>query len=333
METTWRFLINQFLNASVKSYKKTLKLSNYHDAYLNKMMQEQPLDPDWATLYNRYHPFHQAFVEEYAKWKSGGGNRKGQTLNLRQQLKMLITKVNRWGALIQIIPGFEKGKPDYVALFPQGHKPFNFGAITGRVNAVKELSQSLKPYALVNPAIQIVKDEVDTFYTALSMARNTQQGAKGGTKQRSTQVETKRIEAMTEQFRNLGFLINKSAENLSFIAPFFELNVLRDRSQWLYTGTLPAGKTEAVLIHTFVADDELELKITSNDAVPADAQVQLYLASAAGGTDSAAINLSSNKAKITINVADFGISDYGRHRHLTVVNSTTYTFHYEIELL
>ena len=64
MELIWHYLVNQFLNATVGNYKKALKLSNYHDAYLKKMMDEHPGDPDWATLYNRYHNFHQMYVDE-----------------------------------------------------------------------------------------------------------------------------------------------------------------------------------------------------------------------------------------------------------------------------
>ena len=52
MKMTWQFLVNQFLVATRKSYKKALKLSNYHDAYLKKVMYENQGDPDWAILYN-----------------------------------------------------------------------------------------------------------------------------------------------------------------------------------------------------------------------------------------------------------------------------------------
>jgi len=34
METTWKYLINQFIVATRDNYKKALKLSNYHDAAL-----------------------------------------------------------------------------------------------------------------------------------------------------------------------------------------------------------------------------------------------------------------------------------------------------------
>ena len=64
----WQYLVNQFLVATRRNYKKALKLSNYHDAYLKKMMTDNPGDPDWATLYNRYHPFHVTYTGIYTEW-------------------------------------------------------------------------------------------------------------------------------------------------------------------------------------------------------------------------------------------------------------------------
>lgn len=333
MEIIWHYLVNQFLNATVDNYKKALKLSNYHDAYLKKMMDDNPMQPDWATLYNRYHPFHLAFVDEYTKWKSAGGSQKGQTLNLDQLLNLLITKVNRWDAQVQLTSGFEKGTPNFLAIFPQGHKPFITGAKTTRVSTVKELGENMQPFALANPAIATVKAEVDAFYTILDDARDTQESAKGGTKQKSAEVENKRVVVMIEQYRDLGFLINKGAEVPSFIAPFFELNVLRGHNQVLFTGTLDAGENEPVLVHTFVTDDEITLEITSAAPLPVDAQVQFYLATTAGGTDSTAVTVTANETKITIQAVAFSITEYGTHRYLTAINNTSYELHYEVELI
>ncbi|MGE0638019.1 MAG: hypothetical protein AB7P01_16365 [Bacteroidia bacterium] len=333
METIWHYLLNQFLNATVNNYKKALKLSNYHDAYLLKMMNENPMDPDWATLYNRYHPFHVAYVTEYTKWKTAGGVQKGQTLNLDQMLVLLVTKLNRWDAQVQSVAGFEKGTPNYLTIFPQGYKPFNSGAKTARVNAVKVLAETLEPFSLVNPAILAIKGEVDLFYTQIDTARDTQEGAKGGTKQKSEEVENKRVDVMTEEYRDLGFLINKTAEDPERIAPFFELQVLRSHNQVLFTGTLDANENEPVLVHSFVADDELEFEITTTETVPASTQVAFYLATTAGGTDSSPVFVGVNQAKLKIQASAFGISDYGTHRFLTAVNLSTHELHYKVELL
>ena len=49
---------------------------------------------------------------------------------------------------------------------------------------------------------------------------------------------------MTKEYRDLGFLINKGAEDPDRIAPFFELQVLREHNQVIFTGTLDANENE-----------------------------------------------------------------------------------------
>lgn len=327
MERTWHFLVNQFLMATIRSYKKALKLSNYHDAYLKKKMDDHPAEPDWATLYNRYHPFHVAYVAVYSDWKNAGGQQGGQTLNLDQMLTLLVSKASKWSITVQGV--FEKNTLEYKALFPKGLKIFSNGAYIDRITAVQTLGTALAPHA----ALATLKTEVDNFYTALDNARDNQEGAKGDTKSGSTEVENGRQHIMTEQYRNLGFLINKGAQNPALIEPFFELSILRDHRQTLFTGTLDPAETEQVLIHTFVEDDELELNLTGETTVPAGTQVQLYLASIAGGTNSTPVNMTVNTGKQTIQASAFGALDFGTHRYLTIVNSTGYEMHYEIELL
>lgn len=327
MERTWHYLVNQFIMATSRSYKKALKLSNYHDAYLKKRMDDNPLDPDWATLYNRYHPLHLAYVNSYNLWKNAGGQQSGRTLNLEQLLILLATKAAKWSITVQGV--FDKKTGQYKALFPQGLKLFTNGAYVTRIAAVQTLGTALTPHA----ALAALKTEVDTFYTAIDLARDTQEGTKGATKQQSETLEADRILIMTEQYRNLGFLINKGAENPLLIEPFFELQILRDHRQVLFTGTLDPAETEQVLIHTFVADDELELNLTGADTIPAGTQVQVYLASTPGGTNSTAVNMIVNNGKVTIEASAFGAIDFGTHRYLTVVNTTAFEMHYEIELL
>lgn len=333
METIWHYLVNQFLNVTKENYKKMLKLSNYHDAYLKKMMDQNPMEPDLALLYNRYHPFHEAFFAAYTAWKAAGGTQKGQTLTLDQLLVLLITKANKWDSLVQAVDGFEKGTGNYLTLFPQGHYPFNTGATTARVAAVKTLSNNLDPFSLTNPAILMVKGLVDAFYTQLDGVRDNQEGSKGGTQQKSAEVETKRIVVATEQYRDLGFLINKGAEVPSYITPFFELKVLRSHEQVHFTGTLDAGENEAVLEHTFVDDDELVLEITTTETVPASTQAVFYLATTPNGTDSTPVTVKANAAKIKVLASEFGAIDFATHRFLTAVNSTTFELHYVVELL
>jgi len=329
MEEPWHYLIDQFVTSTLENYKKALKLTNYHDAYLNKMQVDYPSDPDWATLYNRYSPFHQAYVGAYSNWKIAGGQQKGQTLNVDQMLSLLTTRVATWDMQVQLVPGYQKGTSNYLTLFPQGRRPFNTGGKAARKDAVMNLGLQLSAIA----PLAAIGGTVTAFYNQLDTATDTQESAKGGTKAMSTEVEIKRVEVMTEQYRNLGFLINKTADHPERIAPFFELNVLRESNQVIYTGTLDPSETEPVLIHTFVADDELQLEIKGDPATPAGTMVQFYLAPVAGGTTGTAVNVEVNAAPLSITAAAFGITDYGTHRFLTAVNTNGVELHYVVELL
>lgn len=333
MEKIWHYLINQFTNSTRDNYKKMLKLSNYHDARLKKMMIDNPTDPEWAVLYNRYHAFHEAYVKAYTNWKSAGGQQKGQTLNIGQLLVLLRTKINKWDALIQAVDGFEKGGANHLALFPKGHRPFVAGAKAAKVNAVKVLGESLAPFALAHLELVAVKGLIDTFSTQLNDARTNHEGTKGGTKSKSATVEAQRIIVGTEQYRSLGSLMAKCADKPLTIAPFFELVVLRDHKQVLFTGTLDASEQEPVLTHSFVADDELALEITTSESVSPETQVAFYLATTSGGTDSSPVIVNANAAKTIIPISAFGISDYGTHRYLTAVNLSSFELHYKVELL
>lgn len=132
---------------------------------------------------------------------------------------------------------------------------------------------------------------------------------------------------MTEQYRNLGYLIDKNADDTDAIAPFFELSILRNHRQTVFTGTLEPGENEAILIHTFVADDQISFKLTGTGSA------QFYLANIANGTNSTVLNITGDEAETVVEAAVFAPADYGTHRFLTGINSGPTPLHYEIELL
>jgi hypothetical protein len=331
MNAPWHYLVNQFVSVTRKNFTKAFKLSNYHDAYLNRMKNEDPADPDWALLYNRYHPVHLDFVTIDTAWKNAGGQQQGQTLNVDQLLELLNAKVNKWDALIQSETGFEKGTANYVSIFPQGRYPFNNGGKTERVEAVNVLAMNIAAY----PPLNAVKLLVADYFQLLEAAHDGQEGAKGSTKSKGQEVDIQRMETMAQQYRNLGFLMDKYFRTPQFVQPFFDLNVLRESRQTEFTGTLHPKENEAILIHTFVADDELQLQITAeaSSSNSPHLPVEFYLATMANGTDSVAAIVIPNAAAITISAADFGIVNYGTHRYLTVVNPNSEVMRYVVQLL
>ncbi len=320
METTWHYLVNQFINATTKSYKKALKLSNYHDAILKKAKTENPGIPEYTTMYDRYNLVHLAYVDAYNQWKNAGGAQEGQTLNIDQLLVLLLNKIIKWEA--QVIGVFDKTSPEYKAIFPNGKYPFNSGYKDTRIMAVQTLATALKPYA----TLAATYTEVDAFYTTLDDARDNQEGAKGATKAQSEAVEINRLRAMNMQYRNLGLLMDFLGKTPLLIAPFFELSVLRNHLQVLFTGTLEVAEKEAVLIHTFVADDEFKIKLEGAG------EVKFYLGSQSLETNSTPLVVNTD-LETTYSASVFGDIDFGTHRFLTAVNTGGTEVHYEIELL
>lgn len=310
MNKIWHYLDNQFLNVASRNYKKAMQISNIHDAVLKNKMDNNP-DPDYALLYNRYHPLHLALVADYNTWKSKGGSQEGATLNLDQQLALMTGKIENWDTRVKMI--YAKGTPRYRTIFPDARNPFNRGTIESRKDAIQQLSLNIGN----DPLLVSVKDEVDAYYTDLDNALDTQSGAKSVKKDFSSAVRLSVTAAMNMQYRNLGFLMNK-LEVTEQIANFFAVNLLRESDQRIYTGTLDPLENEAVLIHTFMADDEIRLKADG------DAGVKFYLGTTPNNTDGNGITVNANQ-EITITASQFNPTDYATHRYLTAVNVTDNT--------
>jgi hypothetical protein len=306
MEKLWQYLQNQFVNATEGNYKKTVKLSNYHDADLNTKKVTEPL---LVPIYARYHPLHVTLIAEYNAWKSASGSQKGKTSALELLLESTYLNMNGWDVAVQ--SQFLKGTPEYIAIFPEGRKPFTKGSVDDRINAYDTLSKNMLPYA----ALATLMSEVETAYTELDKARDAQEGSKGTVKTGSGKVEDARIAAMTMQYRDLGFAIDNFTDDTEYIESMFDLTTLRDKQQTHFTGTLDPSENHPVVTRTMLDDDQIKAK--SNGTT----NIKLYLASTPGGTNSTPVEVLANEEK-TFTAADFGPIDFATHRYLTVVNQS-----------
>lgn len=309
MVKTWQYLTNQFENSTVSSYKKAVKLSTYHEADLRVKSQTEP---SLIPIHNRYQSVHDMFVQEYNSWKSAGGSQEGQTLNLEQLLEVAYANISDWDLNIQVAgPSFRKGTPAYKAIFMNGKNPFGKGSIDDRINAYDTLAKNMMPYT----EIMEIKDEVELVYKSLDIARDEQLGAKGTVRSKSGNVEAARVNAMTMQWRDLGFAMDAFWDKPLYIESMFDLATLRDNSQTTYTGTLDPLENSAILTHTFVSDDELKLKNKGKGTL------HFYLATMPNGTDSHSLIVEPN-TEVVVPMTDFGIENYSLHRFLTVVNQS-----------
>jgi len=307
MELSWKYVDNQFISETQKSYKKAFKLSNYHDSALAKAAAS---DPVFLVPYNRYHPLHENFKQKYNLWVSAGGTQESQSLNVKQQLKLALGKIDDWDVDIQVL--YKKPTVRYKAIFPDGRKPFNRGGVDMRINAFDILSINIG----ADPALAAVKIDVDATYLLLDAARDNQEGAKADTKHGSGNVETARIDIMTMQYRNTAWILDNfydTRENLC--ETLIDQQTLRDKQQNSFNPTLAIGETKQVLTRTFVAEDILRLKVEG------EGPVVFCLASTPGGTDSNPITRNTNQ-DMKANISEFNVFDYGTHRHLTAINQS-----------
>ena len=319
MEKNWQYLSNQFVNVTKSNFKKAVIISRYHDSVLAAATTQPMPDPDMVMLYNRYHPLNESLITAYNSWRAQGGMQQGSTLSLDQLLGLLPEKIFNWQARLGII--YAQGSAQYRALFPNGRTPFNKGSKDQRINAVDSLAIALG----TDPALATLKVDVLAFYTLLLTARQNQIGNIANTRNDSTQLEQVVLAAMKMQYRNLGFLIDK-IDNTEVIANLFDVATIRERDQTEFTGTLDPQENEAVLTHTFMADDTLRLR--SNGT----ADIKFYLATAPNGTGGNGITVLANQ-ELTVTASDFALTDYHTHRYLTAVNqSATDSTHYLVEL-
>ena len=307
MDKPWKYVDNQFLVSTRKSYRKALKLSNWHDSNLNTL---QASEPALVPLYARYHPLHMAYKTAYATWNSAKGTQEGQTQNVKELLRQALLDLDVWDVQIQVVHA--KGTVRYKELFPDGRKPFNQGNIEDRIDAFDSLAQSIG----AEVALAAVKTAVDATYTALDAARDTQSGAIGGRKVKSGAVEAARVAIMDMQYRNMGVVLDAFyAQRDKMCKALFDLETLRNPEQTTFTALLAVAETRHMATRTLLPDDMIRAKLTG------PGPIKLYLASTEGGSDSTAIDLGTDEEK-TFPASAFGITDYATYRHLTAQNGS-----------
>ena len=320
MAEIWQSLENPFVNATKESYITAMKLSNYHEAFLRQLTINEPAEPDWITLHTRYLPLHNGLVSVYTTWSSFKALQKSKTALLKELLDKITENINEWDLQVQNV--YRKTNPLYQAIFPQGHKPFQQGAIDKKILEVATLIENMEGDA----ALDAVRALVETYHDDLDGARDKQEAAKAQTQSISVDVATAVKAAMVGEWQNNGFLINKWPDEPERIEPFHDLQELRKKQQTRFTGTLAIGLNKDIFVRTLTTDSELRLKITG------PGPVKFYLATTKNGTDSTAVTADADSDQ-TIEASAFGITEYGLHRHLTAVNESGAETQFEVEIL
>jgi hypothetical protein len=312
----WSYFQNPFLNAVKRNYKQALHISTFTDARL----QAKGDDAFYQSLYNMYHPLHVNFLDAYNIWKLQGGVQKGATLTLDQLLKLLSpAKINAWDLAVMNV--YAKGSPEYVTIFPQGHKPFQTGQKDQRINAVKQLKTALTGKVELATTL----DDITAFYNQLLNASNAQQGEMGNKGSLSDLVMEAMTTALTAMYSILGKCMAEFPADPSVCEYIFDLATIRDHEQLVYTGRLDPQENHNVLEHTFVSTDQPTLGNTGSTVI------QYFLAATANaplnGSPVIAVNPDERK---TILASELGNLS---NRFLHVINtSTNAEGHFKLEL-
>ena len=257
--TTWRFLINPFLVAAQGSRTKAITISTYTYGALDA----RKLDAFFGPLFTFYKPLHLALLAEDSQWHAQVGTQKGKTASLEALMEQLSPgKVYNWDLAVQnVVP---KGTPGYVAVFPQGHKPFQTGKKDERILAVETLSTSLG-VATAPPAFAPIKTDVDAFLLLIQNARTAQSGAKSSTGTESDQASAASIAAMNGLYKVFGSCISQFSATSTDIEPLLDLETIRNAEQVLWMNHVPVSSTKNIFKRTLEPTVELRIKVNSTE--------------------------------------------------------------------
>jgi hypothetical protein len=263
MANIWKYLSNQFLIETEGNFLKALRLAMFTDSALAARLS----DPFFNAQYAIFHPLYDTLNKAFDNWDTQKGTQKGKTTSVEEFLEQLSpVKINLWDSSVQAA-GIAKGSANYVAIFPNGHKPFQRGETLTRINAINSLSQAIDlqipPAAPPTHPLVLLKADVDINYTLASDILTTQQGEISDTGSISALVEQARVNAMIGLYAFLGICMNQFAPNPIVIEPLFDLETLRQIRQRLWQQTIAPVVTKLIFKRTLEPNDKIRLKVDS----------------------------------------------------------------------
>jgi len=233
----WHFLINTFLVVTRINYKKALVLGADH---LAKLIANQA-DPVIAAMVAPFDAVWQSFKATDVNLRIALGYYKGETKTVEQLFDILNKEhLPDWEPAIYVV--YRKGTPAATALLPQGRKPFQLGTYESRIQEIDALGQKCAAI----PALQPLSVIILAFHVQIESARQLQQSTgEGQVAALRTLRETARVSLCQALYGNLGLLMNHYQSNPIEVANYFEMPLLRRKSD--------DGSDETVL--TFLITD------------------------------------------------------------------------------
>lgn len=322
----WLHALNPFKTAAKRSDENGMRQIVFHDAVLASRVALFPTDTDYPIWYNRFHPLAVDANTKYSAYYGVQSTQEGQTTSLDTRIANIQGKTGKahdWYNRISAI--YATSNPGrFTAILPDGLKPFK-GKKDRIIAALKTLSINIG--SDTNTLMVAIKAEIDAEYAIIKPLRDAQLLAKGSTGISSTQLSNSIKAALTMQWRNHGLEVNKFADDPdceNILKSFHDLEAIQQSSQKEFNLTLHNPETRDVAQRTMVFNSRLRAKTTGGD-------VKIYLASTVGGVDSAAVLITAGH-DVNFTAADFGVTNYGVNRHITVVTGTGTTINFMLQL-
>ncbi len=322
----WLLALNTFRIVAKNSDENGMKQIIYHDAALKALVDAYGADTDYPVWYNRFHPLKEDANTKYNAYYTIQGAQEGKTVNVNAHIKGIQGELglahdwfNRTAVVYKI-----SNPPRFKSIFPDGLKPFK-GKKDKIIGALSTLSANIGADA--DPLMEAIKAEVDAEYAIINPARSGQKTAIKATGISSTTLNTAINTALNMEFRNYGLAVNKYAGDVNMEAELkfpFDLDAIQNGAQKIFTLTLNNPETKDVVVRTMVFNSRLRAKATGGS-------VKIYLATTLGGTNSTAVAITDGEPLDFI-AADFGITDYGIHRFVTVVTASGTVISFMLQL-
>lgn len=257
----WIHLNNPFYSVTTKSRRKMLLLISDHTSGLESMATV----PE-TTMYTRTIPIKTEYSLLYSKWSAANARWQGETRRMEVKLAELRgDKIEFWDIEIQRV--FRQNSSDYIALLPNRRGPFQKGAYEEIINEVQSLALRLAEYS-PNAILDVVKAEVEDFYTSILGIRNVQEQKEQLVGLSSDQLEAGRIACAVVMFQNLGLFIDAYPQNPAVIENFYDLSLIQNTTDNTeeYSGLLEPSEQKNVVNTGITQQSRLIIKNTGDAA-------------------------------------------------------------------
>lgn len=251
MDTQWSFLNNPFDAATHDSFRAARKIGDY----TINALQPRISDPFFAGIYSTLLPFRNAYNTAYDTWIGQMGTQKSKTSGLTATFKELSgLKIRQWDVAIQNV--YEEGTEGYINLLPQHRKPFQQGPQEARISALSALNTKVSADAGLPASL---KADIAAVLLDINNHFGSQQGAISITRSASETLEVKRVAMCQSLYGALGLLMNVYQANPAQIAPFFDLETIRNHEQSVFRNGVAKDSRRLIMTHTFAEGEDLKL--------------------------------------------------------------------------